>query len=208
MKSIKVFWVVMLAALFAAPASAATLEQIVDRTAGHYNTAAQVAKGTGKPRHVFITRVGMPKVGPATLYLEWHDPDPAGPVTSQRIWSFRDQGDYVEMRYYTLNDAANAALKGVRKTGDGNAAAIAALTLGDLHGYPDNCHFILKIAGDNLTGKNGTGSCVIYNRSEKTNMKPEVLLSFRPDSYLEDGTFTYEASGKVERIVQEFGRLK
>ncbi len=49
---------------------------------------------------------------------------------------------------------------------------------------------------------------MIYNRSEKTDVKPDVLLSFRPDSYLEDGTFTYEASGKVERIVQEFGRIR
>ncbi len=68
-------------------------------------------------------------------------------------WLVRRPGDHVEMQYYTLKDAADAALKGVHKAGYGNAAAIAALTPADLHGYPDNCHFLLKIAGDDLTCK-------------------------------------------------------
>jgi hypothetical protein len=189
-------------------ASAATLEQIVDRTVGSYNTAAQVAKGTGTPRHAFATRVAMPNVGPHTLYMEWRNPDANGPVTSQRIWSFREAGDHVEMRYYTLNPSADRVLRGVHKAGDGDEAAIAALTVADLNGYPDNCHFILRIVGGDLTGKNGTGDCVIFNRREKSNMRPDVLLNFQPDRFVEDGTFAYEVTGKVDRIVQEFGRIK
>lgn len=187
-------------------ASALTLEEAVDRTVGQHSTAAQAAAGKGKLRHVFVTSVNMPNVGPLTLYLEWRDPDANGPVTSQRVWSFERSGDALVMKYFTLNAAADKVLRGVHKQGDGDAAAVAALTLADLHGYPENCHFAMAIDGAVLTGET-PASCVIYNRAEQTNMRPQVKLRFHPLGFVEDGTFTYESTGKSEHIVQEFVRI-
>lgn len=191
---------------FSSASSALTLEEAVNRTVGQYSTAPQALGGKGKLSHVYVTRVAVPKIGPIALYLEWHEPDANGPVASQRIWSFHQTDKGVKMKFYTLKDSADKILRGVHKAGDGDAKAIAALSLDDLNGYPEACDFNMTLSEYILGGNNGN-QCFIYNRRLKMEMRPEVILSFQQAGFIEDGIFNYESIGKRERIYSEFMRL-
>jgi hypothetical protein len=111
-----------------------------------------------------------------------------------------------------LNDKARQALTGIHSAADPRAAAAKALTLDDLHGYPETCTFLLKKTTDGYAGRNGTGACRIFNRALGTTMTPDVLMKLNAEGYVEDGTFSYDATAsapaKTERIVQEFKRAR
>jgi hypothetical protein len=202
----------------AMPARAETdadVATLVGWMTGEFNTRAQVERlGPDKARLrvAFATKLDMPNVPGTATFVEWRDPDADGPVTSQRIWTYTARPDGIAMHFYTLNERARAALTGVRSAADPRAAAAKGLALGDLHGYPEACTFLLTKTADGYRGRNGTGDCVIFNRALGTNMRPTVIMTITEAGYTEDGTFAYEAVGttpaKTERIVQEFKRVR
>jgi hypothetical protein len=203
----------------------ADVERVIAWTPGEYSNRAQAAGKlpdgvTTEQRHLYVSRLNMPQVGAATIYLEWLSNDETGKIASQRVWSFSPAADHIAMRFYTLKPTAKAVLDGVHKTSKADAAAVAKLSLGDLNPYPDNCTFILKrrIMPDGreaYEGMSGVGDCKIYNRSEASDMFPSVTLRFASGEIMEDGVFTY-ANPKTpgaavpprEHIVSEFKLIK
>jgi hypothetical protein len=205
--------------------TAADVERVIGWTPGVYSNREQ-ANGklpdgvTTEQRHLYVSRLNMPAVGAATIYLEWLAKDEAGKIASQRVWSFSPQADHIAMRFYTLKDGAKKALDGVHSAATADKDAVAKLTLADLNPYPDDCTFILKRrtmpdGREAYQGMSGVGDCKIYNRAEMADMFPAVTLRFAPGEIMEDGVFTYANSkrpdGKVpprEHIVSLFRPVK
>ncbi|MDX2221838.1 MAG: CpcT/CpeT family chromophore lyase [Rhodospirillaceae bacterium] len=205
------------AVAISAPAAADTqadVDRLMQWMSGEFSTAQQVAESAEpKPRlrAMFATVLEMPDIPGTTLFVEWRDPDRDSPVSSQRVWTYTPTPEGIDMKFYTLNQKARDTLTGVHSAADPRAAAAKALALSDLNGYPDNCTFHLKKVGEAYEGRNGDGTCVIFNRTLKENMRPNVLIRVTPGRVLEDGTFVYEkadGSTRSERIVGDFRRVK
>jgi|GEM_PF-6761069 len=205
--------------------TSADVERLIGWTPGVYSNREQAAgklpEGvTTEQRHLYVSRLNMPAVGAATIYLEWLSKDETGKIASQRVWSFSPEADHIAMRFYTLKDSAKKVLDGVHSAAAANSAAVAKLTLADLNPYPDNCTFILKRrtmsdGREAYEGMSGTGDCKIYNRAEMADMVPAVTLRFAAGEIMEDGVFTYANSkrpdGKTpprEHIVSLFKPVK
>lgn len=211
------FSVAVMVCLAAGPARAgsdADVAALVTWMSGHFSSAQQVADDpSARMRHVFATQVDMPKIPGETMYLEWHAGSADGPIDSQRIWSYEAKGDHIEMRFYTFLENADAALTGITSPSNIPTEAVANLTVNDLYAYPEECVFRLYRRGDVIEGKNGTGSCRIFNRSLDVWMRPDVTVRFEPGRIYEAATYSYErkedASEPSEtlEVKQDFRRL-
>ena len=193
----------------------ADLADLVVWMQGHMSSADQVAEDPeARMRHVYATHVDIPALTGEDIYLEWHSETPDGPIDSQRIWIYQAMDDHIAMHFFTFKEAADAALTGIRKAGDGDAAAIAALTRADFTAYPPECTFILYRDGNVIEGKNGTGDCRIYNRTLGVWMLPDVSMRITPDGFWEAGTYVYEPETDAAEppptlvVVQDFRRAE
>lgn len=200
------------------------VERVMGWAPGEYSNRQQAAGKipdgvTTEQRHLFVSRLNMPNVGAATIYLEWLSNDAKGKIASQRVWSFSPAADHIAMRFYTLKDSAKKVLDGVHSAAKIDSVAVANLSLADLNPYPDTCTFILKRRAmpdgrEVYEGMSGTGNCKIFNRALNADMVPSVTLRFAQGEIMEDGVFTYDnpkTPGATvpprEHIVSEFKRV-
>ncbi len=194
--------------------TAADVADLVAWMQGHHSSAAQVAEDpNARLRHVYATNVDIPALPGEAMYVEWHSGTPDGPIDSQRIWTYQAMDDHIAMHFFTFKEAADAALRGINKPGDGDAAAVAALTLDDFNTYPPECTYILIRTGNVIEGKNGTGDCRIFNRRLDVWMVPDLIIRITPDGFAEIGSYTYEsdsggAAPETQYVVQDFRRVE
>ena len=203
-----------LTSLSARAESPADVEALMGWMTGQFSSAAQVQEdSSARLRYVFGTRVNLPNIPGESMYLEWHAGAPDGPIDSQRIWSYEAKGDYIEMKFYTFYEKADAALTGILSAEGIDHSSVAALTMDDFHTYPDECTFTLYRTGDVIEGKNGTGKCRIFNRSLDVWMLPDVTMRLEPGRIWEAGTYVYERENggqppETLSVVQDFRRLR
>jgi len=179
----------------------ADVEALVSWSVGEWSNAAQMAgpkadRQAASPRHLFVTRLADGVFGGTALYYEWREPDARGPIIRTRVWAFSPKPGGIEMRFYTLNESAAKPLAGVHSPEAAEAATVG-LSLSDLHGHPDNCHFLLERKGEAWEGWAGDGTCRIYNRIVERMMVPRTFLRFGDGFLLEDSEYSYEKTEGV-----------
>lgn len=198
-------WIITaLAIIAAAPARAGVPEDIVAMIAGDYDNARHraseanaVSTVPGKhlvkapPRYLMVRPVRLPNVPGATAYLEWHDTSKSGPVTTERVWAFKETADGVVMNFYTLLPSGRDKLKGVAEGASGAAERAATVTMDDLFSYHERCAFRFVRDGDTYRGELPRGQCVMLQRSKNAYMTVEALVEISPSRLREYTEFDY-----------------
>lgn len=200
----------LLAACASSPRQSEPLPRLVAQSAGDYNNAAQFAAvdpalhrkpAAGHPYDWLDTQyasfrwVEAPNVGRHVMYLEWRSDAADGPVSRQRLWSFRrdEQGRW-RMDFYTLLEPQRFALPGTE-------AQFRALTLAQLVGYGDACALEHQTTRDaelfaipqscSITTRNGRAMQLQgFIRFERS------CLRYREAGLLPDGSYAFLVPGK------------
>jgi len=143
-----------------------------------------------------FARVDAPGIGTDVYYLEWRATDKNGPISRQRIWSFRVANNAVRMDFFTFKDP---------KPFEGKASvagAFNALSPTDLIGYGPDCGlFVSQSTAKTVMAKTTPESCSLTARSgRKMGIDAEVVLSreqvtYREAGILEDGSFAFKVPG-------------
>jgi hypothetical protein len=136
-------------------------------------------------QHAVMRIVDAPLIGTRVLYLEWRSGGPTGPVSRQRIWSFR-QGRPA-MTFYTFRDPKPFA-------GQADAAgAFRQLKPTDLVGYDEACD--VRWAG--RVGRIRPEDCRITAQSGR-GMRLDVTIRLVPNG------FSYREAGILDNGVRAF----
>jgi hypothetical protein len=144
-------------------------EDVAALLKGRWDNAAQYAAAPAalkKPPKVgelwldrqFATfaEVKAPKIGKHVVYLEWRSGGPTGPISRQRIWSFRPgTGGAVLMDFFAFKAPQRFAGKA------GDKKLFKAMTLADLTVYPDDCAARFEKRGDAWIGRIDPRLCEI-----------------------------------------------
>jgi hypothetical protein len=213
MRSAAAAWVSLalgLAACAVSPSGSDPLERLSAALEGAYSNAQQFAEAdaalrrppaVGHPydwidaQHATFYRVGAPSIGRHVVYLEWRSGGPGGPISRQRLWSFRrDEAGAPRMDFFTFKDPSPFAGRG------GEPGAFAALEPDELIGYGDACALVVtSVAG----GFHAVipESCSIMARSGRR-MRLQALvalddktLSYQEEGVLEDGAVAFRVPG-------------
>jgi hypothetical protein len=85
-------------------------------------------------QHAQFARVEAANIGTHVIYLEWRSGGPDGPVSRQRLWSFRSEADgAVRMDFFAFRTPEAFVGKGA------TPSAFSAVTPDDLIGYGPAC---------------------------------------------------------------------
>lgn len=144
-------------------------------------------------QHAQFVRVDAPKIGSHVLYLEWRSGSKTGPVSRQRIWSFRtDASGATRMDFFAFVDGALWV---------GQAAspnAFQSLTLDKLRGYGDTCALRFVSDGRGVVGSISGKECSITAASgrrmaidARIDLLPDGSVQYRESGQLEDGRFAF-----------------
>ncbi|MBC7622434.1 MAG: hypothetical protein H7232_03515 [Aeromicrobium sp.] len=148
-------------------------------------------------QHAQFVRVDAPKIGSHVLYLEWRSGSKTGPVSRQRIWSFRtDASGATRMDFFAFVDGAPWV---------GQAAtpnAFQNLTLDKLRGYGDTCALMFvpdaKSKDKGIVGSISGKECSITAASgrrmaidARIDLLPDGSVQYRESGQLEDGRFAF-----------------
>ena len=168
---------------------------------GHYDNGAQfeAAPETLKVppsvagewldlQYALFAPVDAPAIGDQVLYLEWRSGSADGPISRQRIWSFReDETGTVRMDFYAFVDGAPWA---------GRAEEPGAfLDLGPdaLRGYGPACAlYFAPAAGGGWHGAISAEQCSLVAASGRR-MGIDAVVEITAD-----GTIRYQESGRLE----------
>jgi hypothetical protein len=145
-------------------------------------------------QHASFRRIEAPAIGSQVLYLEWRSGGPTGPISRQRIWSFRggsdgDADSTVRMDFYAFVDGKPFA---------GRAAepgAFKDLAATDLRGYGPGCALrVTRPAPGTLRARITAAECSITAASGRRmgidaefSLEADGSLSYREAGTLEDG---------------------
>ncbi|MCH8478877.1 MAG: CpcT/CpeT family chromophore lyase [Wenzhouxiangella sp.] len=140
-------------------------------------------------QHAIFTLVNAPAIGEQVLYLEWRSGGPDGPISRQRIWSFRTDpaSGQVRMDFYAFVDGDPWA--GLVDQPD----AFVSLDHSALRGYGPDC--ALRFTADSSGGWHGIISadeCSLVASSGRR-MGIDASVELEPD-----GTLHYRESGRLE----------
>jgi hypothetical protein len=179
---------------------APTPQRIVDGLAGTWDNRAQydAAPATLKVppsvdgdwldrQHARFVRVDAPAIGDAVLYLEWRSGGPDGPVSRQRIWSFRADADGTpRMDFYAFVDGA----PWVDKADDPDA--FRSLDTAALRGYGPQCALRWAPHEGGWQGVITADACTLTAASgRRMGITATVTLAA-------DGGLLYQESGRLE----------
>ncbi len=138
-------------------------------------------------QHARFARIEAPALGAHVLYLEWRSGGPAGPVSRQRIWSFRvDNDGAVRMDFYAFVDGA----AWVGKADD--PSAFRSLDAAALRGYGPQCALLWTPHEGGLRGVITADACTLTAASgRRMGITATVTLAA-------DGSLDYQESGRLE----------
>lgn len=147
-------------------------------------------------QHATFHRVTAPEIGSHIVYLEWRSGGPNGPISRQRLWSFRtDETGEPRMDFYTFVDPAPYAGRG------GEPGAFASVQSSDLIGYGEACALEVEPVANGQFAALIPETCVITARSgrrmrlEAVVMLAGPMLSYREQGVLDDGTIAFKVPG-------------
>lgn len=144
-------------------------------------------------QHACFTRVEAPALGGVVLYLEWRRGGPNGPVSRQRIWSFRSEdGGEVRMDFYAFVDGAPWAGRA------SEPAAFAGLDAAALRGYGPDCALRFATDGGGWRGVVSAEACTLTAASGRrmgidatVALGADGVLSYRESGRLADGRWAF-----------------
>lgn len=146
-------------------------------------------------QHARFARIDAPAIGTQVLYLEWRSGGPQGPVSRQRIWSFRHEADgALRMDFYAFIDGKPWAGRALEP------GVFAELKAADLRGYGPACALRFEqakptaairgeVRGDYCTITAASGRRMAIDASVE--LKSDGSLHYRESGRLEDGRFAF-----------------
>ena len=140
-------------------------------------------------QHAVFAPVNAPEIGDQVLYLEWRRDGPAGEISRQRIWSFRDDpaSGQVQMDFYAFVDGEPWAGRA------DDPDAFIGLQPEALRGYGPNCALRFESAADGTWhGAISAEECILVAASGRS-MGIDAAIHLDPD-----GTLYYQESGRLE----------
>lgn len=139
-------------------------------------------------QHAAFHRVHAPAIGERVLYLEWRRGAADGPISRQRLWSFRtDAAGAVRMDFHAFVDGAPFAGRG------GEAGAFAGLEPSALRSYASECALRFEaLPGGGWAGRITEDHCRIVAASGRA---MGIAATVELDR---DGVLTYQESGRLD----------
>ncbi|MFW5816856.1 MAG: CpcT/CpeT family chromophore lyase, partial [Wenzhouxiangella sp.] len=176
------------------------LSNLVDALAGSYDNRAQFEAAPEALKvppsvdgdwldhqHAVFAPVEAPAIGDHVMYLEWRSGGPDGPVSRQRIWSFRrDEVGAVRMDFFAFVDGAPWVGQADQ------AGAFTQLTLEDLRGYGPDCALRFTPENGGWRGLISSEECSLVAASGRR-MGIDALVEVESD-----GAIRYRESGQLE----------
>ncbi len=211
-----------------APLAPSRAEQLAHLLAGDYDNAAQfeaapealkvppsVAGDWLDRQHARFVPVAAPAIGAAVLYLEWRSDSADGPISRQRIWSFRedDRGE-LRMDFYAFVDGEAWAGRADQPE------AFRALKASDLRGYGPDCA-LRFLPGDEggWIGAISAAECSLVAASGRrmgidatVEITAEGSIFYRESGRLETGQYAFRVppgqAYRFQRVVSVAGAGK
>jgi|GEM_PF-117573 len=183
------------------PVSTNRAAAVARSLAGHFDNAAQFEAAPEALKvppsvdgewldlqHALFAPVDAPAIGDQVLYLEWRSGSVDGPISRQRIWSFReDETGTVRMDFYAFADGAPWAGRA------NEPGAFLDLGLNALRGYGPACALRFAPAGDGgWHGVISAEECSLVAASGRR-MGIDAVVEITAD-----GTIGYQESGRLE----------
>jgi hypothetical protein len=159
-------------------------------------------------QHAVFARVEAPLIGPQVYYLEWRRGGPEGPVSRQRIWSFRrDEAGRAVMDFYTINDAAPFVGKAAAP------GAFATLSRDQLYAYPPPCVLDSAMEGETAVFRLRQEKCQVRNARTGRMIALDAVIRVSPAAIefselgvWEDGSIAFKVPGgppyRFERVAR------
>lgn len=145
-------------------------------------------------QHALFASVKAPVLGSHVLYLEWRSGGAAGPVSRQRIWSFRtDDAGTLRMDFHAFVDGAPWAGKAA------TPAAFAELRADQLRSYAPECALrFARTPSGGWRGEIGPEQCSLTAASGRrmgisavVELTADGALLYREAGVLPDGRFAF-----------------
>lgn len=139
-----------------------------------------------------FARVEAPALGPAVVYLEWRSGGPEGPLSRQRLWSFRrDETGALRMDFFTLREP--------EKWAGAAPAAFHAITPADVIGYGPTCGLTVTPKGPSAwDARIEPQDCRITARQSGRTMGIAARVTLMPTGLL------YEEAGLLDEETYAF----
>lgn len=187
--------------LFAPMAVESAVPRLASSLIGHYDNAAQFAAAPETlkvppsvagdwldQQYALFARVEAPAIGDHVIYLEWRSGSSEGPISRQRIWSFReDETGAARMDFFAFVDGGLWAGRGEQP------GAFLALDRDALRGYGADC--ALRFQPSDEGGWHGSISAhdcsLVALSGRRMGITAEVTI-------LPNGTLRYQESGQLE----------
>ena len=187
--------------LFAPEHSATQLDRLVAAMVGQYDNSSQFEAAPDSLKvppsvegdwldhqQALFAAVEAPAVGERVLYLEWRSTGPDGPISRQRIWSFRkDESGTLRMDFFAFVDGAPWAGRAEE------SGAFLDLELDQLRGYGPDCALRFQPAAD--------GGWLGVITAEECSLVAASGRRMGIDAVVEvgaDGSIRYQESGRLE----------
>lgn len=144
-------------------------------------------------QHASFSRVVAPALGDHVLYLEWRSGGAEGPVSRQRLWSFRiDSDGAVRMDFHAFIDGKPYVGKG------GEPETFESLGVEALRGYGPDCALRFVQTPTGFVGTIGAQECTITAASgrrmgidARVALTPDGTLEYQESGVLDDGRFAF-----------------
>lgn len=195
----------------AGPATTFDYARFIDELPGDYSNARQYAAadealkitpqiGETRPwidlQYAMFRRVSVPAVPGDVIALEWRNGSPDGAVSRQRFWAFRQSDGHVLMDFYGFRSPVDMT----------DSAALAALSLDDLIGYPAGCSLPVEL-GAPVVRFAIPSTCRITSQTGREMMlASETLfdgtLRYKESGWLVDGTPVFEVPGGLAYVFE------
>jgi hypothetical protein len=139
-------------------------------------------------QHAEFHRIEAPMIGERVLYLEWRRGAADGPISRQRLWSFRTDADgTVRMDFYAFIDGASFAGRGAEP------GAFANLDASALRSYGPDCALRFDASpGGGWVGRITGDQCRIVAASGRQ-MGIDATIQFGTD-----GVLSYQEAGRLD----------
>ncbi len=175
------------------------LDALVAALQGQFDNAAQYAAAPDQLKvppsvegdwldlqHARFYRVEAAAIGAEVLYLEWRSGSADGPVSRQRIWSFRrDKGGQVRMDFFAFADGGPWVGRG------DEPGAFVDLGEAELRGYGPDCALRFQREDEVWQGRITADECELVAASgRRMGIDAKVVIH-------SDGSIEYQEAGRL-----------
>jgi hypothetical protein len=173
--------------------STAAPRSVRPSTERHHGRTRSTRAGANRGRYLTapiaatFTRIDAPALGTHVLYLAWRSNGPDGPISRQRLGSFRhDPTDGLRMAFHAFINGQPYAGRG------GEPGALATVTKDALRGYGPACALRFELQPNGFTDAISAQECTITAASGRyMGINARVTLTA-------DGTLEYQESGRLD----------